>query len=1168
VTRTALSPGAPFFHALAILTICFGVCMIPSHVAGQPDTEQQAIRQRVMYQLQIAANWLDRGEYKKAEVTLGEIRKAYLEVMTEVEKQRLEELTTQTTTALQAREQILTQLKVSDQLAADGDYAGAIAALEKIQASPYLKEFEKQQVASSIAQLKERATSGAALERRQVEILFEKSVKLFELGELAKARIGFEEVIRHEYQPKSADGKAAADYLAVIAEKLQRGAETEKELLAGPSQAPAKTVTYEIPPSRPVGKIEPKAEPAAEAEAKPEPKPEATTPAGPKPEAIVEVKPEPTEPEPKPETQPATEPAAETKSAEEQVEQAAPAEKVSTETTEPGAAEEAVPKPAVEAEGTAEAAPAANAYLNEILRRRKIQRQYTRAHVEEAIRQAEAHLKANAFAEAKLALAAAFRLVNTNRLLLGDEYQTHVATLDQVSQQIDQARAAWEETQAEAQAKATAEKAAQLRDEIERQRQQAVADYYERAVNFRKEERFEEALGQIEQLLAIDPRNDNALLLKDILEDEIRWRKELALIKESNKHEMELLVQTYAQGIPYEKEMNYPSDWLEIAKKRKEAITDGRDPADIAVEKQLEEKVDLSALTEQTTLAEAVDILRTSVDPPLNMVVLWQDLNTNAFINQNTPIGLSGAGLTSVPLKTGLDRVLQAVSSGPGQPPLGYVIENGIISIATEQSLPTRYENRVYDVAELLSPPSTGFGMGMMMGGMGGMGGYGGGMGGGMGGFGGGMGGFGGGMGGFGGGMGGFGGGMGGFGGGGMMGGMGGYGGGMMGGKGGMGGMGGMGGYGGGMMGGMGGGIDQMRARMRAYEIIYIIQETIEPDSWFETGTTGEGRINEFNGTQLIVWQTPEIHEKIREFLDRLKALLGQQVAIEARFLVVDENFLQDIGLDVEITRLYAGDRWAFSNIQFDSFDATRPVGSDISGSLAATATSSPALGFGLSYGNALDDLQVNFIIRATQMHANAKTLTAPKAMVMNGETTLLRVTTYSNYKSDSEYTSETVTTTGVDRTFGYWDHTIDTIADGVTMSVTPVITDDKKYVLLNISTSLNDVSFETDTVTAVDPSVGLVTDTFDLPTMDTQSIATRVLVPDKGTVLLGGLTLTAEKEREAGVPGVSKIPLIGRLFSNRSEVKDKQILLILVKPTIILKDEQEAEAVSALQGG
>jgi len=50
-------------------------------------------------------------------------------------------------------------------------------------------------------------------------------------------------------------------------------------------------------------------------------------------------------------------------------------------------------------------------------------------------------------------------------------------------------------------------------------------------------------------------------------------------------------------------------------------------------------------------------------------------------------------------------------------------------------------------------------------------------------------------------------------------------------------------------------------------------------------------------------------------------------------------------------------------------------------------------------------------------------------------------------------------------------------------------------------------------------------------------------------------------------VPVLSKIPVIGRLFSNRSSVKDHKILLILVKPTIILQEEREAEAIAAMEG-
>ena len=55
------------------------------------------------------------------------------------------------------------------------------------------------------------------------------------------------------------------------------------------------------------------------------------------------------------------------------------------------------------------------------------------------------------------------------------------------------------------------------------------------------------------------------------------------------------------------------------------------------------------------------------------------------------------------------------------------------------------------------------------------------------------------------------------------------------------------------------------------------------------------------------------------------------------------------------------------------------------------------------------------------------------------------------------------------------------------------------------------------------------------------------------------------EIDIESGVPVLSKIPLLGRLFDNRSKIKDHKILLILVKPTIIFQEEADAEAIGAM---
>ena len=86
------------------------------------------------------------------------------------------------------------------------------------------------------------------------------------------------------------------------------------------------------------------------------------------------------------------------------------------------------------------------------------------------------------------------------------------------------------------------------------------------------------------------------------------------------------------------------------------------------------------------------------------------------------------------------------------------------------------------------------------------------------------------------------------------------------------------------------------------------------------------------------------------------------------------------------------------------------------------------------------------------------------------------------------------------------------------------------------------------------------------VPEIETSSVMTRVSVPDGGTLLLGGQKITAEVEKEAGVPILSKIPIIGRLFGSRSVLRDQKVLLILVKPTIMLQEEREAEAIAALE--
>jgi len=225
-----------------------------------------------------------------------------------------------------------------------------------------------------------------------------------------------------------------------------------------------------------------------------------------------------------------------------------------------------------------------------------------------------------------------------------------------------------------------------------------------------------------------------------------------------------------------------------------------------------------------------------------------------------------------------------------------------------------------------------------------------------------------------------------------------------------------------------------------------------------------------------------------------------------------------------------------------------------------------PAMTSGFAY--VLDDLQVDFLLRATQMHMNSRQLTAPKAMVLSGESATLQVTTVRRLRTDATMGTETITPAdGQPITNAYIENTYEDFDSGIRLSITPTITSDMKYVILRVTTFTLDLTDNpVEQTLGFNPTTGEeVRVQISYPTEQVSSIQTRVSIPDRGTVFLGGLTVAAQVEREAGVPILSKIPILSRFFSNRSEVQDKRVLLILVKPTIVLKDEAEEDAIAAM---
>ena len=806
--------------------------------------------------------------------------------------------------------------------------------------------------------------------------------------------------------------------------------------------------------------------------------------------------------------------------------------------------------------GAAPTATGEGTYIEQITKKRNIIRTYTATVVNNAATKAYNLINQGQFDKAKGEVESAVFTVNENQIHLGDAlFKQYSGKLKALADEIAEKQSEKAQQDEQDKRKAAIEAQNKFRQQMEIDRQKRISDLMENTLAYQKQQQYEAALGQLKSLLALDPQNNEALILKDTLEDIIFIRKQLEVEKEADKQRAEILVKTDESGIPYADELTYPKNWREIIQKptRQPDKPIGLDPADAAVYEKLEQVIDLSNLTSTTAFADVIEQLETSVDPPLQIQPNWKDLLENAEVEQTTSAGMDP--LTGVKLRKALEVLLAGVSSEFAV--IDYVVDEGVIQIATVETLPQKMVTRVYDITDLVGQPAQygglqGLMMGMSLGtmvtsmssnigysissgglpgstgtGTGGVGGTTGGIGGGYG--------------------------------------------------GGMGGMRGMGGMGGGMYGGGGGMYGGMGGTMQSQSLIQLIQESIDPESWFDLSDLGEGTITPYptqSPKKLAVYNTHEVHREVEDLLTALRRSLGHQVSIEARFLVVNENFLEDIGLDVDFMNNLGG-KWGQLSFEQDSAVITESAATQVPltfGGLGELSAGAIAGG----YGSILDDLQVAFLLRATQAHRDAKSLTAPVATVLSGESATFNINRTLTFALPPIQTSGVITTgavTGTQQAGGGNVPQYVTVPIGSILSITPTITHDKKNVLLNIITIQNEyLGLNRSEVTA--PIVGqaagqqtIQTWQIDLPETERSSLLTRVSVPDSGTLLLGGQRISAEVEQEAGVPVLSKIPLVGRLFSNRSKVRDHKILLILVKPTIMLQKEREAEAIAAMEG-
>jgi type II secretory pathway component GspD/PulD (secretin) len=237
------------------------------------------------------------------------------------------------------------------------------------------------------------------------------------------------------------------------------------------------------------------------------------------------------------------------------------------------------------------------------------------------------------------------------------------------------------------------------------------------------------------------------------------------------------------------------------------------------------------------------------------------------------------------------------------------------------------------------------------------------------------------------------------------------------------------------------------------------------------------------------------------------------------------------------------------------SNEMTAPQDTSLPGNLANSFTK-PAFQV---MGAFMDDIQVNFLLEATQMDKFSSIVQAPRIVMENGSVGYIAVQT------DIPYVESIDVVVGEEA--GGQEPTVEYMGFGTVLAVR-ASTRDLKYVNMYVVPQLTvraadaDLSISVPIVSA--GSVGY--SSYVYPGKRTTRVESLVSVPDGGTLLIGGLKQNGEVEIEAGPPVLSKMPVFKRFFSNKATTRDNFTLMVLVKPKIMVREEADPNMIDSLK--
>jgi len=303
---------------------------------------------------------------------------------------------------------------------------------------------------------------------------------------------------------------------------------------------------------------------------------------------------------------------------------------------------------------------------------------------------------------------------------------------------------------------------------------------------------------------------------------------------------------------------------------------------------------------------------------------------------------------------------------------------------------------------------------------------------------------------------------------------------------------------------------------------------------------------------QLLVMATPGEWDSILAAIRRLD-IPQLQVQLEVKILEITLTGNLQFGLQWYLSGLInnnSGNNYPSSGYEYGPGYQGNPADRH-RGSLGGTGNTGPTNNGGFFYSFLNKDFQV--AINALQTDGQARTLSAPSLVVMNNQEAQINVGTQipvvqTYYNGLSSNTTVTGANGAVGSSaYGGTTGSVQYLNTGVVLDVRPRVNPGGLVYL--------EVQQEVSNPEAAPAGTN--------PPIDQRQLSTQVAVQSGHTVLLGGLIRDISTISNTGLPWISNIPILGRLFGNTTQATNRTELIVLITPQVI-NNADDAERVTA----